>query len=96
MASQRHTDAELLAIYAKRYPEWHQASGPVPLCRLIVLGLALQYGMEYAGHKLGGWHVSPDKMEAQASCAKCGSVAWLTSRKLHPGQPTKITRCPKP
>jgi len=91
----RWTDTELRAIYAKRYPEFHQLDGPPPTSPLIVRAMTAQAGAVHGGHKLVGWRISADARNAHSTCAKCGEAIWATSAKVVPSM-SNPTKCPKP
>jgi hypothetical protein len=84
------------AMYASRYPDYHQAEGPMPSSHFIVGALALQYGMEYAGHAPGPWRVAANATDGTVSCTLCGAQGWATSRKRDPvNEWLPRGRCPK-
>jgi hypothetical protein len=95
MSTSRYSDAELKVIYAARYPDYRQLGGPTPSSHLIVLALAVQAGMAYAGHSIDGWQVAVNRTEATSVCRTCGAQGWATSRKVVPAM-SNITKCPKP
>jgi hypothetical protein len=92
MSRSRYSDEELRRIYAARYPGYHQVEGPPPSSHLIVLALAVQYGMEAGGHVLEDWRVNPNRMTAATVCGRCGARTWATTRKVVPTM-SEITDC---